>query len=53
MSGRPWSADPAEDLPRASHTLRNVVLVLLGLFIGAIAGLFIANWVGWVPGIAC
>jgi len=26
-----------------------VLLVLVGLLVGAIAGLFVADWLGWVP----
>ena len=26
-----------------------VLLILVGLALGAVAGLFIADWLGWVP----
>lgn len=28
-------------------------LALLGLVLGAVAGLFVAGWLGWVPQIGC
>ena len=28
-------------------------LALLGLVLGAVAGLFVADWLGWVPQITC
>ncbi len=47
-------ATPAVTRPRGTgdRILRGVILVLLvlvGLVVGAIAGLFVADWLGWLP----
>ena len=33
----------------ASRVMLNVGLVITGLLVGMIAGLFVADWLGWVP----
>lgn len=46
------SASLLEEIDRTSGTgtvVRNVCLLLLGLVVGAVAGLFIAGYAGWLP----
>ena len=48
------SASLLEEIDRtasAGTVVRNVCLVLLGLVLGAVAGLVIAGYAGWLPGL--
>ena len=50
MSGRLPPVDPPRSMAdRIARVVMIVSLVLVGLVVGAIAGLFVADWLGWVP----
>ena len=40
---------PPTRASRASRAIGLGLLALLGLLVGAVVGLFLADWAGWVP----
>ncbi len=47
--GEPGRTRPRGLGDRIARAVLTVALVLAGLAVGAVAGLFIAGWAGWLP----